>query len=179
VPRTEAPQVKVGDAVVSTLEPRADRGNQVLMIPLPERISLPKKRGGKNAGHFKKGHAPLPGAGRPKGSQDGMTREIKQALLDAVERVGDRKAYDAAILAAQAVAAEQQKKFDATQVRIDGSRGVTAYLEWIAQEYPQVACAMLAHLQPFSNGRPRDFALIGRRVMKISFGLVMAYQFPS
>jgi hypothetical protein len=31
---------------------------------------------------------------------------------------------------------------------LDGSRDVTAYLEWIALEYPQVACAMLARMMP-------------------------------
>jgi hypothetical protein len=45
-----------------------------VVIPLPAQIPLPKKRGTKNAGHFKKGWEG--GPGRPKGSQDKYTREI-------------------------------------------------------------------------------------------------------
>jgi hypothetical protein len=31
---------------------------------------------------------------------------------------------------------------------LDTPRGIAAYLEWIAREYPQVACAMLCRLMP-------------------------------
>jgi hypothetical protein len=44
------------------------------------------------------------GPGRPKGVQNRATREIKAALLEAAENVGDEKAMDAATAAAKAVA---------------------------------------------------------------------------
>ena len=48
-------------------------------------------------GQFKKGNSG--GPGRPKGSIDKYTREIKQALLDAVEYVGEETVATALIQA--------------------------------------------------------------------------------
>jgi len=48
-------------------------------------------------GQFKKGNPG--GPGRPKGSIDKYTREIKQALLDAVEYVGEETVATALIQA--------------------------------------------------------------------------------
>jgi hypothetical protein len=36
----------------------------------------------------------------------------------------------------------------ATNSLLNAPRGLAAYLEWIARDYPQVACAMLARLMP-------------------------------
>jgi hypothetical protein len=75
------------------------------------------------------------GPGRPKGAKDKFSRHIQQALLDAVEYVGEEIV---------AVKAEELKRaFD-----LDTPRGIAAYLRWIARDYPQVACAMLCRMMP-------------------------------
>jgi Family of unknown function (DUF5681) len=63
---------------------------QVVSIPLPEQ-TLKRRRGNPS---WKKGQASANPNGRPKGSVDKFTREIKQALLDAVEHVGEAKAEE-------------------------------------------------------------------------------------
>jgi hypothetical protein len=55
---------------------------------LPTRAPQPAKRKGGNPAWVKFHNQA--GPGRPKGSQDKYTREIKQALLDAVEYVGEK-----------------------------------------------------------------------------------------
>jgi hypothetical protein len=85
---------------------------------------------------FEKGCAP--GPGRPKGAKDKLSREIRQALLDAVEYVGEE------IVAVKAAELKRQGR----ALDLDTPRGIAAYLEWIAREYPQVACAMLCRLMP-------------------------------
>ena len=47
---------------------------------------IAKRRAPRTA--FKKGHAPIPGSGRPKGSKNRFTREVKEALLNAFNAVG-------------------------------------------------------------------------------------------
>jgi hypothetical protein len=37
---------------------------------------------------FKKGHPPIPGSGRPKGSKNRFTREVKEALINAFNTAG-------------------------------------------------------------------------------------------
>jgi hypothetical protein len=76
------------------------------------------------------------GPGRPKGAKDKLSREIRQCLLDACENVGERIAQrDAEAL-----------KAAGREIDLDAPRGLTAFFEWVALEYPQVACAMLARL---------------------------------
>jgi hypothetical protein len=59
-------------------------------------------------------------------------------LLDACENVGERIAQrDAEAL-----------KAAGREIDLDAPRGLTAFFEWGALEYPQVACAMLARLMP-------------------------------
>jgi hypothetical protein len=79
---------------------------------------------------FKKGNPG--GPGRPRGAKDRFTREIKKkALLDAVEFVGEELA--------EAEAQELKK-----QGRVDPNapRGITAYLVHVAENHPQVMCAL-------------------------------------
>jgi hypothetical protein len=75
---------------------------------------------------------------RPKGSPDRYTRELKKALLDAVEFVGEEFA------AAEAAEAAKQGR----AVDPNAPRGVTAYLEYVARNHPQVMCAMLSRIMP-------------------------------
>jgi hypothetical protein len=84
-----------------------------------------------------KGHNQA-GPGRPKGSPDRYTRELKKALLDAVEFVGEEFA------AAEAAEAAKQGR----AVDPNAPRGVTAYLEYVARNHPQVMCAMLSRIMP-------------------------------
>jgi hypothetical protein len=83
-----------------------------------------------------KGHN-HPGPGRPKGSKDKYTREIKQALLDAIEHVGE--------MIADAKEVERAKQGLEPNLCL---RGIASYLEWVAQEYPAVASAMLSRMMP-------------------------------
>jgi hypothetical protein len=101
---------------------------------------LKRRRGNPN---WKKGQTPA-GPGRAKDTPNKFTREIKQAVLDAVEYVGEEKAGE--YLAALKKANPKLKDADAKQ--LDLPRGVSAYLVWIARDYPQVACAMLARMMP-------------------------------
>jgi len=72
-----------------------------------------------------------------------------------------------------------------TQVRIDGERGLVAYMEWIAEEHPVTACAMLARIMPQQtehsqtvdatyhsfeeiNNRPRELGLPVERIYPIA-----------
>jgi hypothetical protein len=74
------------------------------------------------------------------GAKDKLSREIRQCLLDACENVGERIAQrDAEALKA----AGRGREID-----LDAPRGLTAFFEWVALQYPQVACAMLARLMP-------------------------------
>jgi hypothetical protein len=85
---------------------------------------------------FEKGCAP--GPGRPKGAKDKLSREIQQCLLDAVEHVGER------IAQREAEALKKQGR----AIDLNAPRGLTKFFEWVALEYPQVVCAMLARLMP-------------------------------
>jgi hypothetical protein len=102
------------------------------------KLSVRKKARGNPA--WVKGHNQA-GPGRPKGSQDKYTREIKQALLDAVEYVGEETV-------ATALKELPEPERDKAEHDLNTPRGVTAFLVWIAREYPQVACAMLARMMP-------------------------------
>jgi hypothetical protein len=84
-----------------------------------------------------KGHN-HPGPGRPKGSQDRYTREIKQALLDAVEFVGDQIA----------TAEEVERAKQGLESNPDAPRGIEAYLTFLAQEHPTVMAGMLSRVMP-------------------------------
>jgi hypothetical protein len=115
---------------------------QTVALTLPEqgvRVRGKKHKGNPN---WVKGHT-NPGPGRPKGVPDKFTREIKPALLDAVEYVGEAKAdeFFAALKKANPKTGDPDKLY-ATLSR------VSAYLVWIANDYPQVACAMLARMMP-------------------------------
>jgi hypothetical protein len=107
-----------------------------------------RRRGNPN---WKKGQPPA-GPGRAKGSPNKYTREIKQAILDAVEYVGEEKAgeYLASlkrkISKDDPLAAQKQKMIDDANANLP--RGISAYLVWISRDYPQVACAMLARMMP-------------------------------
>jgi len=104
-------------------------------IRIVTRLPLRSKRGVVGR-PFEKGCAP--GPGRPKGAKDKLSREIRQCLLDACENVGERIAQrDAEAL-----------KAAGREIDLDAPRGLTAFFEWVALEYPQVACAMLARLMP-------------------------------
>jgi hypothetical protein len=84
-----------------------------------------------------KGHT-HPGPGRPRGSKDKYSREVKQALLDAVEHIGEQ--------IADAEAAEREKQglpLDTYQLH-----GIAKYLEWVARDYPAVISALLARIMP-------------------------------
>jgi hypothetical protein len=96
-----------------------------------------RRRGNPN---WKKGQPPA-GPGRAKGSPNKYTREIKQALLDAVEYVGEETV-------ATALKELPEPERDKAEHDLNTPRGVTAFLVWIAREYPQVACAMLARMMP-------------------------------
>jgi hypothetical protein len=74
---------------------------------------------------FKKGNPG--GPGRPKGSQDRFTREIKQAIVDAAEYVGGELT---------------------DPENPDAPPGITAYLVHVARNHPQTTCAMLARMMP-------------------------------
>jgi hypothetical protein len=106
-----------------------------LELPTRPPVIRRKKAGGERNGRFVKGGEP--GPGRPRAGHDKYTREIKQALLDAVEYVGEEKAAE----------------FLAAGGELDGAdanlpRGISAYLVWISRDYPQVACAMLSRMMP-------------------------------
>jgi len=106
------------------------------LIPTAQVLSVAKKR---RKGQFEKGNPGSPG--RPKGGHDKYTREIKQALLDAVEYVGEET-----VTTALKELSESER--DKAEHDLNTPRGVTAFLVWIAREYPQVACAMLARMMP-------------------------------
>jgi hypothetical protein len=90
-----------------------------------------------NSGSWVKGHT-HPGPGRPRGSRDLLTREIKQALLGAVEFVGEQLvATEAAELKARGLALDSNHP-----------RGIAAYLVHVAEHYPIAACALLARVMP-------------------------------
>jgi hypothetical protein len=66
----------------------------------------------------------------------GQAENLIKMHLDAVEHVGEGIAErDADALKAAGL-----------EVDLDAPRGLTAFFEWVALEYPQVACAMLARL---------------------------------
>jgi hypothetical protein len=41
-----------------------------------------------------------------------------------------------------------RRRFPGREIDLDAPRGLTAFFEWVALEYPRVACAMLARLMP-------------------------------
>jgi hypothetical protein len=67
--------------------------------------------------------------------------------------------YFAAInlsLVATALKELPEPERDKAEHDLNTPRGVTAFLVWIAREYPQVACAMLARMMP--QQKPRNTA---------------------
>ena len=58
-----------------------------VVIPIPDKQPSVAKRRGRS---FEKGNPG--GPGRPKGAEGKFSREIKQAVLDAIEYVGEEKA---------------------------------------------------------------------------------------
>jgi hypothetical protein len=104
-------------------------------IHITTRLPLQAKRA-QTHNWFKKGNPG--GPGRPKGSPNKLTREIKLALLNAVEHVGEE--------IAEAAAEELKKQGRAPDP--DMPRGIGAYLAHVARNHPQVMCAMLARLMP-------------------------------
>jgi hypothetical protein len=104
-------------------------------IHIVTRLPLRSKRGVVGR-PFEKGCAP--GPGRPKGAKDKLSRHIQQCLLEAVEYVGE------GIAEAEAEALKKRGR----EIDLNAPRGLAAYLEWIARDYPQVACAMLCRLMP-------------------------------
>src|SRR6266487_442558 len=114
-----------------------------VVLPIPEKQPSVAKRRTKN--QFQKGH-PGVGPGRPKGGHDKFSREIKQAVLDAIEYVGEEKAgeYLAALKKAN-------PKVDLEKLKANLPRGVSAYLVWIARNYPVMATALLARLLPIQQ----------------------------
>jgi hypothetical protein len=70
--------------------------------------------------------------------KDKWTIELRQALLTAVERVGER----------HAAATAAKRKADGLAPDSKAARGVTAYLESIAWNHPQTMCALLSKIMP-------------------------------
>jgi hypothetical protein len=101
--------------------------------PFIHRLPVKAKSRGKP---FAKGNPG--GPGRPRGSQDKMTRELKQALLAAVENVGEQKAAERA----------SKRKADGLAPEKQPLRGISAYLEWIAVEHPKTMSALLSRILP-------------------------------
>ena len=115
---------------------------ETVVLPIPEKQPSVAKR---RRGHvFEKGNPG--GPGRPKGGHDKFSREIKQAVLDAIEYVGEEKAgeYLAALKKANPNA-------DLEKLKANLPRGVSAYLVWIARNYPVTATALLARLLPIQQ----------------------------
>jgi hypothetical protein len=98
---------------------------------------LPRVQHVGNGSHgFKEGCTP--GPGRPKGSQDRMTREIKQALLDAAEFCGEE-------IVTKEIAALIEQGVDPDPAL---PRGITGFFVSVGRTHPQVLCAMLARIMP-------------------------------
>jgi hypothetical protein len=72
---------------------------------------------------------------RPKGAKNKITREIRQAILDAVENVGDRIS----------IATKDPR----------GEMGIVAYLEQIAVQHPVAMCGLLARILPIQQESPQ------------------------
>jgi hypothetical protein len=103
-------------------------------VKITTRLPLQVKR--KRGRPFEKGNPG--GPGRPVGSHDRMTRELKAALLTAVERVGEKYAE----------AAAAKRKAEGLAPERAALRGISAYLENVAENHPQVMCALLSKIMP-------------------------------
>jgi hypothetical protein len=98
---------------------------------------LPSARPGNGEHGFQPGHD-KPGPGRPKGSPDRIGREIKIALLDAGEHVGEQyAAEDAAAREAQGLPPDPT-----------APRGLAAYLARLSKTHPTPYAALLAKVLP-------------------------------
>jgi hypothetical protein len=97
-----------------------------------ERVKM-KRRGGEK---FVKGD-PNPGRGRPKGSENKMTRILKEAVVVAAELVGNRLTRE-------------------PKLALEGS-GLVAYLEWAAEHEPKAFLTLLGKVLPLQLHARSEF----------------------
>jgi hypothetical protein len=91
---------------------------------------------------FQKGHKPLEGAGRKKGSTTMKNRILQECLFMAGEALGELRPV------AVTVTDEDGDRHARMTHEATGIDGLVGYLKWVGINHPTAFCAMLAKIIP-------------------------------
>jgi hypothetical protein len=103
---------------------------------------------------FQKGEDPRRVHGRKEGQENAFNREIKDCLLRAGEKVGNRQAA----LANNKLPKRPSEKMPAELLEIlkHNPEGMSSYFEWLAEEHPALYVALIGRALPqlMDSGQP-------------------------
>ena len=96
--------------------------------------------GKSNATSFKKGHARVPGAGRQPGTPNRTTQQLKDAILEAADRLG--------YIREEPKLDDKGKPTGEIELVHDGKDATVGYLMWLGKHNPASFAALLARVLP-------------------------------
>jgi hypothetical protein len=96
--------------------------------------------GKSNATSFKKGHARIPGAGRKPGTPNRTTQQLKDAILEAADRLG--------YIREEPKLDDKGKPTGEIELVHDGKDATVGYLMWLGKHNPASFAALLARVLP-------------------------------
>ena len=96
--------------------------------------------GKSNATSFKKGHVRIPGAGRKPGTPNRTTQQLKDAILEAADRLG--------YIREEPKLDDKGKPTGEIELVHDGQDATVGYLMWLGKHNPASFAALLARVLP-------------------------------
>ena len=96
--------------------------------------------GKSNATSFKKGHARVPGAGRKPGTPNRTTQQLKDAILEAADRLG--------YIREEPKLDDKGEPTGEIELVHDGKDATVGYLMWLGKHNPASFAALLARVLP-------------------------------
>ena len=96
--------------------------------------------GKSNATSFKKGHVRIPGAGRKPGTPNRTTQQLKDAILEAADRLG--------YIREEPKLDDKGKPTGEIELVHDGKDATVGYLMWLGKHNPASFAALLARVLP-------------------------------
>jgi hypothetical protein len=104
--------------------------------------------GKSNATSFKKGHARIPGAGRKPGTPNRTTQQLKDAILEAADRLG--------YIREEPKLDDKGKPTGEIELVHDGKDATVGYLMWLGKHNPASFAALLARVLPIQLNQKQE-----------------------
>jgi hypothetical protein len=104
--------------------------------------------GKSNATSFKKGHARIPGAGRKPGTPNRTTQQLKDAILEAADRLG--------YIREEPKLDDEGKPTGEIELVHDGKDATVGYLMWLGKHNPASFAALLARVLPIQANQKQE-----------------------